>query len=75
MSGSSRGRPPGPVLRLPTMTGVSVEVLHDGRWYSGWLEAVRHGDEGWRGFVRFTVDPDATQVLWFGGGEVRPPSD
>jgi hypothetical protein len=55
------------------MTDVSVEVLHDGRWYSGWLEAVRRDEDGWRGFVRFTAGADATHLLWFGEAEVRRP--
>lgn len=48
-----------------------VQVLHDGRWYDGWLEAVRRDEDGWRGFVRYTVNVGATHVLWFGEDRIR----
>ena len=49
----------------------AVEVLHQGRWYRGMLEAVRRDDGGWRGFVRFKVGPNATHLLWFDEAELR----
>ena len=35
-----------------------VEVLHERRWVSGWLEAYRRDGEGWRAMVRWTLDND-----------------
>lgn len=49
-----------------------VQVLHeDGRWYDGWLEAVRRDEAGWSGFVRFTTGPDQRRLAWFGQGRIR----
>jgi hypothetical protein len=34
-----------------------VQELHDGQRVTGWLEAYRRDDEGWRGMVRYSPDP------------------
>ncbi len=36
------------------------EVLHAGRWVPGTVEAWRRDPDGWRGYVRYTVEPGAT---------------
>lgn len=52
-----------------------VEVLHEGRWYPGWLEAVwRGGGDGWRAYVRYRVAVGSTFVQWRASGEVRRPA-
>ena len=32
-----------------------VEVLHDGRWVPGWVEAYRRDGDGWRACVRYSA--------------------
>ena len=32
-----------------------VQVLHEGRWLDGWLEAYRLDASGWRGCVRYSA--------------------
>lgn len=48
-----------------------VEVLHHGQWWPGGLEAVRRDEDGWRGFVRFSVGISATHLMWFTEDELR----
>jgi hypothetical protein len=46
--------PPMPA-RMPTLLANPsrpVQVLHDGDWVSGWLEAYRHDPGGWVDMVR-----------------------
>ncbi|MDQ4084702.1 MAG: hypothetical protein M3165_02705 [Actinomycetota bacterium] len=51
-----------------------VEVLHDGRWCLGVLEAVQRDDGRWRAFVRYRVAPGSTFLQWRDGAEVRRPA-
>jgi hypothetical protein len=48
-----------------------VEVLHEGAWVAGWLEAYRRDPDGWRGMVRYSTKPGATYLHWRTQGEVR----
>lgn len=51
-----------------------VEVLVDGEWLSGDLEAVdRHGI--WRGFVRYSRGPgQGNYIDWFSEPNIRSPN-
>ena len=52
-----------------------VEVLYEGVWRSGDLEAYRHDVGGWQGFVRHSEGPGAMNHLgWFPEGALRPVS-
>jgi hypothetical protein len=49
-----------------------VQVLHDGRWVSGWLEAYRREADGWRGKVRYTPPAPGMQFLqWRPADQMR----
>jgi hypothetical protein len=48
-----------------------VEVLHDGAWVSGWLEAYRRGDAGWRGMVRYSPTLGAQYLQWRPADQIR----
>ena len=48
-----------------------VEVLHDGQWVSGWLEAYRRDPEGWRGMVRYSPSPGAQYLQWRPAEQIR----
>jgi hypothetical protein len=48
-----------------------IEVLHDGQWVSGWLEASRPDDESWLGMVRYSTTPGAQYLQWRSEAEVR----
>ena len=41
-----------------------VEVVHEGFWYEGWVEAVRRDEAGWWGFVCYTVAPGRRYLQW-----------
>jgi hypothetical protein len=41
-----------------------VEVLHAGAWVTGWLEAYRRDDEGWRAMVRYTTAQGMQYLQW-----------
>ena len=51
-----------------------VEVLHNGKWYHGWLEATYRDDNGrWHAFVRYRIPETGLQYLqWRDQDEVRP---
>lgn len=50
-----------------------VEVLIEGRWRSGDLEAYRRDAAGWAGFVRHSDGPGALNYLgWFRQDCLRP---
>jgi hypothetical protein len=48
-----------------------VEVLHDGRWVSGWLEAYRRDGQGWRACVSYRTTPGMQYLQWHSDAEVR----
>ena len=48
-----------------------VEVPHDGRWVTGWLEAYRRDGDGWRACVRNSAGVGMQHVQWRGEAEVR----
>ena len=48
-----------------------VQVLHEGRWIDGWLEAYRQEPAGWRGCVRYTVEIGATYYQWRDKDDLR----
>lgn len=49
-----------------------VEVLVEGRWRLGELEAYRRDRTGWWGFVRHSEGPGAlNHVAWFPEGTIR----
>ena len=48
-----------------------VEVLHDGRWVTGWLEAYRRDGEGWRACVRYRAGVGLQYLQWRSAAEVR----
>lgn len=52
----------------------AVEVLHEGRWCPGVLEAVQRDGDGWRAFVRYRVAVGSTFLQWRDGAEVRRPA-
>ncbi len=42
-----------------------VEVLHEGRWYPGWVRDQRREPDGrWRALVTFTVAPGESYYRW-----------
>jgi hypothetical protein len=47
-----------------------VEVLDDGRWVSGWLEAYRRDGDVWLA-MRDTVGVGMTYLQWRSEAEVR----
>ena len=50
-----------------------VEVLVDGVWHPGQLEAWREQDGCWRGFSRWTVGRDGMRHLgWIDQDRLRP---
>ncbi len=49
-----------------------VQVLVDGTWHVGDLEAYRHDRDGWRGFVRWSVGPGLTRLGWHPEQRLRP---
>ena len=50
----------------------AVEVrLDDGIWVEGFLEAYRHVEGVWSGFVRYTLGPGETHLNWFEEGRIR----
>jgi hypothetical protein len=60
--------------RMPTMLANPsrpVQVLHNGHWVGGWLEAYRRDPEGWRGMVRYSTTPGAQYLQWRSEAEVR----
>jgi hypothetical protein len=60
--------------RMPTMLANPsrpVQVLHDGQWVGGWLEAYRRDDEGWRAMVRYCPEPDAQYLQWRPAEQIR----
>ena len=51
-----------------------IDVLHDGRWLSGWLLAARQDPGGpWRGLVRYTAAPGVQYYHWRGESDLRRP--
>ena len=48
-----------------------VQILVDGTWHVGDLEAYRRDRDGWRGFVRWSVGPGLTHLGWFGEDRLR----
>ena len=49
-----------------------IDVLHDGRWLSGWLLAARQDPGGpWRGLVRYTAAPGMQYYHWRDASELR----
>jgi hypothetical protein len=48
-----------------------VEVLHEGRWVSGWLEAYRRDGEGWRAMVRYSAGVGMQYLQWREEAQVR----
>jgi hypothetical protein len=49
-----------------------VEVLHEGTWRSGALEALNHRGGRWRGMVRYSAEPGSTYLHWRDQDEIRP---
>lgn len=50
----------------------AVEVLVDGQWTAGELEAYRQdGDGAWRGWVRWAAGVGQNRVDWFGEDRLR----
>jgi hypothetical protein len=51
-----------------------VEVLVDGEWLTGDLEAVDKQDGAWRGWVRYSAGPgQGNYVDWFPEPGIRAP--
>jgi|SwirhirootsSR2_FD_contig_21_23192098_length_260_multi_2_in_0_out_0_1 hypothetical protein len=50
-----------------------VQVLHEGRWLDGWLEAYRREPSEWRGCVRYSAGVGMTCYQWRGESELRRP--
>jgi hypothetical protein len=50
-----------------------VEVLLDGVWWPGDLEAYRHDGVGWHGFVRHSNGPGLNHVGWHPQERPRTP--
>lgn len=50
-----------------------VQVLIDGTWRIGDLEAYRRDDTGWRGFVRWSEGPGLHHHDWVGEKRLRKP--
>ncbi len=49
-----------------------VEVLHNGSWHRGRVEAMyRDGDGRWHAFVRYSVAPGRQFLQWRDEDEVR----
>jgi hypothetical protein len=48
-----------------------VEVLHNGAWVTGWLEAYRRERDGWRAMVRFSPSPGAPYLQWRPAEQLR----
>jgi hypothetical protein len=51
-----------------------VEVLHEGRWVTGWLEAYRRDGRGWRAMVRYSAGPGMQYLQWRQESNVRRPA-
>lgn len=51
-----------------------VEVLVDGKWRTGDLEAYRQDAAGWHGFVRHSDGPGLNRVGWFRQESLRRPT-
>jgi hypothetical protein len=59
---------------MPTMLANPsrpVEVLHDGAWVNGWLEAYRRDADEWRGMVRYTPTPGGQYLQWRPADQLR----
>lgn len=50
-----------------------VQVLHEGRWVDGQLEAVNRIGGAWRGLVRYSVAPGLRHLQWRPESELRIP--
>ena len=48
-----------------------VQVLHDGRWLDGWLEAYRREASGWRACVRYSAGVGQTYYQWRHESQLR----
>jgi hypothetical protein len=48
-----------------------VEVLHNGAWVTGWLEACRRDPDGLRGMVRYSPDPGCQFLQWRPAEQIR----
>ena len=49
-----------------------VEVRHeDGNWYPGWVEAQQRREDGWWGFVRYTIEPGLQHLQWVHETRIR----
>ena len=49
-----------------------VEVLVDGHWHPGMLEAWRAQDGRWRGYVRWTIGVGMRHLGWVDQDHLRP---
>ncbi len=52
--------------------GKLVQVLVDGTWYDGELEAWRRTDGRWRGYVRWSVGVGMRHLGWVDQEQLRP---
>jgi hypothetical protein len=52
--------------------GKLVQVLVDGTWHDGTLEAWRRTDGRWRGFVRSSVGVGMRHLGWVDQDQLRP---
>lgn len=43
----------------------------DGNWYPGWVEAQRRQEDGWWGFVRYTIEPGYQHLQWVHQTRIR----
>lgn len=50
-----------------------VEVLRDGEWRTGDLEAYRQDASGWHGFVRHSEGPGLNYLGWYTEDRLRSP--
>jgi hypothetical protein len=48
-----------------------VQVLDDGAWVTGWLEAYRRESDLWRGMVRYSPHPGAQYLQWRPADQLR----
>jgi hypothetical protein len=49
-----------------------VQVLIDGTWHHGDLEAYRHDHHGWAGYVRWSAGPGQPNYIgWYSEQQLR----
>jgi hypothetical protein len=57
---------------LDVRPGKLVQVLVDGTWHDGTLEAWRRTDGRWRGYVRWSVGVGMRHLGWVDQEQLRP---